>query len=270
MVYKAQAPGKLIICGEHAVVYGQPALAAAVNLYTTAVLTPAKTGFKLDVKTDIPVGSGMGSSASVSAASAMALLKLLQAKPSKELLNQIVYELEKGVHGTPSGIDNTTVVYGGFIKFQKADRVFNFNKLNLKKALPEFILINSGRPKETTKEMVTMVRDNLKRNAPIIEQIGEVAGKFISNFEKGRFNPELVRRNQRLLEKLRVVGKKAQEIVHQIEKAGGVAKICGAGGIKQGSGILLAYHPQIKKIKTLAQKNNWKYFYAELGVGGGE
>ena len=39
----AKAPGKLILSGEHSVVYGAPAIAVAVNHYVTATFSPSDT-----------------------------------------------------------------------------------------------------------------------------------------------------------------------------------------------------------------------------------
>lgn len=45
MEVKARAPGKIILAGEHAVVHGSTAVAASVDLYTTAsVRLPSSSG----------------------------------------------------------------------------------------------------------------------------------------------------------------------------------------------------------------------------------
>lgn len=56
---KVIAPGKLILSGEHAVVYGKPALAMAVNRYVTASITPQETPqISFDLK-DLNYASGL-------------------------------------------------------------------------------------------------------------------------------------------------------------------------------------------------------------------
>jgi mevalonate kinase len=74
----------------------------------------------MTIHSEIPIGSGLGSSASFSVGLAAALLCLNHSVqlPLKtkdlELISSMAFEAEKLIHGTPSGIDNTICTYGKF------------------------------------------------------------------------------------------------------------------------------------------------------------
>jgi mevalonate kinase len=176
-----RAPGKVILFGEHAVVYARPALAVPVTqVQAEAVVEPGERGagltivaadlgetiavrdappdhhlaaaarltltrFGLDdpdwrvtVRSTIPIASGMGSGAAVSAAIVRALAEAGEQRsggaeeqgtrgavsfqlPASSFqpadISALVYEVERLHHGTPSGIDNTVVVYGQPVYF---------------------------------------------------------------------------------------------------------------------------------------------------------
>jgi mevalonate kinase len=164
-----RAPGKVILFGEHAVVYGRPALAVPVTqVQAEAVVEPGEAGagltiaaadlgetiamrdapadhplaaaarltlvkfglgdpdWRVTVHSTIPIASGMGSGAAVSAAIVRALaaargqgsgVKGQDVAISPEEVSALVYEVERLHHGTPSGIDNTVVVYGQPVYF---------------------------------------------------------------------------------------------------------------------------------------------------------
>ena len=162
----------MILFGEHAVVYGRPALAVPVTqVQAEAVVEPGEAGagltivatdlgetiavrdapadhplaaaarltlvkFDLDnpdwrvtVRSTIPIASGMGSGAAVSAAIVRAVAEAgnwkLETRSSPAPpppcspadISALVYEVERLHHGTPSGIDNTVVVYGQPVYF---------------------------------------------------------------------------------------------------------------------------------------------------------
>ena len=269
---KISAPGKLILSGEHAVVYGHPALLTAVNRRLTANLL--ENG-EVDIQSNIPIGAGMGSSAAY--AVVMTALKTLFSK-SKLDLEKIcdgAYKLEKMQHGNPSGADNTICTYGGFLWYRKeAESVKTFHKIKPIIKTLDFVLVNSGLPIESTKEMVTLVKDLYQQNpvkiGAIFREIELISKRWLKHLigETNEDLFDLIRKNEYLLERLGVVSKKTKKIIRWIEKAGGAAKISGAGGKKDGSGIVLVYGIDHKKLNSLCLRMNLDKFNVKLGEEG--
>lgn len=158
----SSAAAKLILLGEHAVVYGQPAIAVPLSsLRAYADYSPSDRGFeivardldqrvidfdaddplmatarltldqlgqvfpsiRIDVHSDIPIASGLGSGAAISAAIVRCLCDYFQMHLADGIINDIVYEVETYHHGTPSGIDNTVVVYEKAIYFVRGEAI---------------------------------------------------------------------------------------------------------------------------------------------------
>src|SRR5258706_2709366 len=257
-------PGKLIISGEHAVVYGYPAIAAAVNFR----LKITSNG---NIESDIPIGAGMRSSA----AYAVAKTALKFKKLNLEKINSTAYSLDKLQHGNPSGVDNTVVTYGGFLWYRKENENFKtFRQIESKTKLPKNYLLNSGKPRETTREMVLHVRSLYERRKKWTKNVfGEIETikkgflKLLLEKKDDDFG-RLMLENEELLEKLGVVSESAKTLIHRIEKIGGYAKISGAGGKKEGSGIVIIYHKDIDKITLFAKNNNLNIIPVKLGEEG--
>ncbi len=303
------APGKIHFLGEHIVVYGKPALLAATNLRITVTISRShpkgvilklgsfseevkrlrktvenviKNKFKLkkistytvDIKSQIPIGAGMGSSAASSSAYLASLLTFLKIDWDLNLINELAYECDKVFNGNPSGGDNTTVVNGGFIWYRKeADYLKTFSKLPFKlhKNIKPFTTIDSGKPVESTAEMVAKVSINFQPRVVKLFNHQEQLVKDLSLALKEGGEDlliKVIRLGERNLEKLGVVGKKAKSMIRKIEKIGGAGKIMGGGGISEGSGMLLAYHKDPKKLKALSKKENWNIIKINLGEEG--
>lgn len=268
---KVSAPGKIILSGEHAVVYGCPALLSAVNKR----LTITQWGDKKKISSDIPIGCGMGSSAAFAVASSALNIKLKGKKWDLEEINKEAYKMEKRQHGNPSGGDNTISTYGGFLWYRKeSEQLKIFSPIRVKIRLPKFYIINTGKPYESTKDMI-LIAAELKERKPrrfenIINKIGIVTKSFLKYFtneEKMVFS-ELIKENERLLEDLGVVSKSTAWLIRKIEKIGGAAKISGAGGRKLYSGILLVCHPDEEKLLNFAKDEHLNIFPIRLGEEG--
>lgn len=286
---KISCPGKIILMGEHAVVYGKPAIVAAVDKRMEVVWQKKNGNLEISAQSEIPIGVGMGFSAAkavISAASLVSMIQFIDTKHiDKKLINEIAYEQEKINHGNPSGVDNTIATYGGILWFQKKDGQPVFKRLKIKN-LPEFVLINTGKPKETTKEMVKNVKWQMANGKTktqilnIFNQIEKATKDFLKALEidpsslpsaswrRSDLIKNCIRNCEMYLEELGVVGEFAKRIIREIEKIGGAAKISGAGGLTGGSGILLGYHQNPEKIFEIGQKFNLPTFKVKLGEEG--
>jgi mevalonate kinase len=297
------APGKIHLLGEHTMVYGKPALLAAVNLRISISIASIKSEtskteiqkivepiikkelkiktlpqYRLTISSEIPVGAGLGSSAAVSSAYIAALLSFLKVKWDLNLINKLAYEAEKVFHGNPSGGDNSTVVFGGLIWFRKESP-----DLKLIEPVPftipnklakNFCLINTGKPQETTKQMVEIVAAKFKLQSVKFQKIFDdqerLVKELLSIIQNGDENHliQTIRAGEKNLESLGVVSPFVKTIIRKIEQEGGAAKICGAGGRTKATGILLAYHPQKSIIEEIAKEQNLSYFSTSLGIEG--
>ena len=185
--------GKVILLGEHAVVYGYPALAAALDRGVTVapVPTPAGGPLRLDVRSwdvavsagddhpvarslaaiadelgagrppvlligdaQVPPGAGLGSSAALAVAVARALLTYLKRPIDLATLTRAAGASEALVHGKPSGVDVALAIAGGTGVFRRSTGLAPLARL-----APMRVLVGpSGAPRSTA-AMVARVAD---------------------------------------------------------------------------------------------------------------
>ena len=281
---QASAPGKLILFGEHSVVYGEPAIAASLNdlrihvsvstrddgvldiqlpdlpiplhlstkakgmrfsvsnseldspptlkdaegihsmllascveedsqlseahitavtplIYLANKLLPSQLNDEIGisilcVSRNLPVGAGLGSSAAFGVSSAAALyqlhLRLLnhdsrggscqfwKGRPSQiqlERINELAFQSEVLIHGTPSEIDNTVSTYGSAIHFTKVQGGKTLNECIDANTMPALhvILTNTQVPR-STKALVAHVRKFKEEFPEFVEGILKAMG----------------------------------------------------------------------------------------------
>ncbi len=171
------------------------------SLAWTKVCHVKSLGLKMQVQSaGLPIGAGLGSSAAFSVATAGALLQLHfrmtepeQSWGSERLNNTILESInawafvgEVLIHGTPSGLDNTTSCYGGMVKFRRTEQGNVFDTLKHAPTL-NMLLTNTKVPR-STKALVAGVRvlhDAMPSVIqPIFASIDNITSEFIDISEK--------------------------------------------------------------------------------------
>src|SRR3989338_9695020 len=235
-------------------------------------------GFKLSIKSDIPIGSGMGSSAAVAVSVAGAIYLLFHKALDKAIVNEIAYSAEQKKHGLPSGGDNSASCFGGLVWYRKETPDLKIIE-TIPFAFPQklaknFIVIDTGIPMESTGEMVSNVRTLYQKNPEFVENIlssqEELVRELLSAIKTGddTLMIRIIRAGEKNLEALGVVSSSVKILIRGIEKIGGAAKICGGGGVKKGAGMLLAYHKNFNSLRPLLLHLRLQYYKITLGEQG--
>jgi len=286
------APAKVILSGEHAVVYGKPALVSTINLRLKFSLTILGRSFQ-DGKTDeeiyfiskkvrnylknqeinfinkpfnfkigseIPVGRGLGSSAALSVAAVSTFLEFYAGRQfEKKEINDLAFQIEKHFHQNPSGVDNSAACFGGLILYQKKISLTQLNNKIPKTVEKKLFLIDSGKPKETTGEMVDFVRTKVDKN--ILTDIKKIVDNLTVSIKSKNqvLFKKCLAENEDLLEKIGVVSEKTKKLLVNLSKFG-LGKVTGAGGRKTNSGFILFFADDKEKLKEFLKRKKITYY----------
>ncbi|XP_067631778.1 uncharacterized protein Mvk [Eurosta solidaginis] len=220
-------------------------LAGAVLSSPDAGLT-LKDGFDIFIDTELNIGSGLGSSASFGAVLAAAFLlltghfdeKTYLKLENQSLISQWAFESERIMHGTPSGVDNTVVVYGGMVRFVKGQ---GFQTVNIQRPLN--IMLVDSRINRSTADIVAKVRHLWETFPKVVDSIWhacedivaeaiplyESFGNAKDDSEKFERLERLFQINNDLLKAIGVTHPKLEQIFAIAFKRGFFSKITGAG-----------------------------------------
>lgn len=261
MITTCSAPGKIYFFGEHAVVYGKAAIACAVDLRTRVSVRDAhdimirssigttgldtekhpyvtrclmemeqyiSDGVDITIDSDLPPGSGLGSSAAVTIATLYALDIHFDLGFSLQDIAALGHAIEGKVQGAASPTDTFVSTMGGAVMLPDRQQL----------ALPECSIVigNTGRF-SSTRELVARVR-NLKETypltiEPVLDAIGSLSyyGETLINHKEYPGLGLLMNINHGLLDVLGAGCEELSTLVWASRKAGAWgAKTTGAGG----------------------------------------
>jgi len=298
----AQAPSKVIISGEHFVVHGAWALAAAIGKKVTVDVEPsdrlrvssdifgnsspsvinpvskvveqmAKTfSFKPDLRfsihSEVPGGAGLGSSASTMVAVAAAISRLKSLELGGRELTECAMAGEQVVHGRPSGVDAAVCARGGVLLYRpgsepKTVRIDGRRRL---------LVVFSG-SNRSTKRLVSHVADVRARFpayfSGLAESAADVATLAARRLEEGDMKGlgRILTYNHAVLSAVGVSTVRLDRLVDLLLSLGCYgAKLTGAGG--GGSVLAVAAEGKEKRIISEVTKRGFEAFVSVIPVVG--
>jgi mevalonate kinase len=265
---RGSAKGKVILLGEHAVVYGHPALAAAISREVSVSIEPAPEtivtlpggmvtphevrdaavvighacgfhgGFHAQVKSEIPLGGGLGSSAALG----VALARAFNPSCTPDEAADLAMILETVLHGSPSGVDPAASSRQGVILFTRGEPP-SVEPIQTQHPL-WLVIAPTGIARGTRSTVVPLSERRKNQSAeidPLLARIGSLVQNAVDALRAWKL-PVLgaeMRENHAVLRELGVSCPELDQAVAALNHAGALgAKLTGAGG--GGSAIGLA------------------------------
>ena len=297
----AEAPSKVIITGEHFVVHGAWALAAALPRgvrvemanHTRFEVTSDRFANQLSqlkpvglvveemarefsvnpkvrvsVSSDIPQGAGLGSSASTMVAVASAFSRLNSLRLGAEEVARLSMVGERAIHGKPSGIDSTICSHGGVLLFSTGHKP---KKVSFP-GHPSLIVSYSGESR-STKAQIGRV-SSFKKSLPglfsaLSESVSDLSLRAAERLAGGdmRSLGRVLSLNQAVLGFIGISNSTLDTMVDYMSSAGSYgAKLTGAGG--GGSVVAVAPEAKEKSIVSGLKARGFETFIARVPAKG--
>lgn len=270
-----KAHSKIILIGEHSVVYGFPAIALPLkdievtcriktsdksltfdfyDTLSTAIysgldyLKMSNAPISYEIISRVPQKRGMGSSAAVSIAAIRAVFDYFKEDLSEELLEILVNKAEIIAHTNPSGLDAKTCLSDHAIKFI---RNIGFESLTID--LDAYLVIADTGIHGHTREAVQKVAKYEETNLPYLTKLGQLA----ESVEQAIKDKNVEKMGHSMTEAhaaLKAMGVSIEKSNHLVEKAlekGALGAKMSGGGL---GGCIIALVKETKEAEVIRQK----------------